>query len=131
LKLLLDTHVWLWTQLAPERLSKRARARLSANDVEVWISPVSMWEVLLLCERGRLRLAPTPRGWIDAFFSRVPAREAPMTRQVAMLSREVQVEHQDPADRFLAATAAAFDLTLVTADEHLVRGRGYRVLSAA
>lgn len=130
-KLLLDTHVWVWSQLAPDRLSKRARTRLTAGDTELWISPVSVWELLLLSERGRVRLTPTAPLWIDAFFARVPAREAPLTRQVALLSREVRLEHQDPADRFLAATAAAFELTLVTADEHLIKGRGYRVLAAA
>ena len=130
MNLLLDTHVWLWSQLAPERLSRRARARLSAADTALWLSPVSVWELLLLCERGRLRLVPGPRAWVDSFFAKVPVRDAPLTREVALLSRSIEVEHQDPADRFLAATAATFDLTLVTADEPLLRGKGYRVLSA-
>ena len=130
MKLLLDTHVWIWSQLAPERLSKRARARLGAADTELWLSPVSVWELLLLCERGRLRLAPNPRAWIDSFFSQVAVRDAPLTRTVAMLSRSIAMDHQDPADRFLAATAAAFDLTLVTADEPLLQGKGYRALAA-
>jgi PIN domain nuclease of toxin-antitoxin system len=131
MKLLLDTHVWIWSQLAPERLSRRARGRLGAADTELWLSPISVWEVLLLCEKGRIRLTPNPEAWIDAFFSSVAVRDAPLTRAVALLSRRIELEHQDPADRFLAATAAAFDLTLVTADEPLLRGKGYRVLAAS
>ena len=130
MKLLLDTHVWLWSQAAPERLSKRTRARLSASGTELWLSPVSVWELLLLCERGRVRLAPNPRAWIDQALAKAPLRDARLTWAVALLSCSVELEHQDPADRFLAATAAAFDLTLVTADESLLRGKGYKVLSA-
>jgi PIN domain nuclease of toxin-antitoxin system len=49
---------------------------------------------------------------------------------VALESRQVELSSEDPADRLLAATASVFDLTLVTADEKLALGNGYRVLSA-
>jgi PIN domain nuclease of toxin-antitoxin system len=130
MKLLLDTHVWLWSQLSPERLSARARKRLRAADTELWISPVSVWELLLLAERGRVNLRPSPERWMHTFFERVPVREAALTREVALKSRAVQMEHQDPADRFLAATAAVYDLTLVTADARLLAGTGYRTLAS-
>ena len=130
MKLLLDTHVWLWSHAAPERLSKRTRARLSAAAADLWLSPVSIWELFLLCERGRVRLSPSPRSWIDQALAKAPLRDARLTWAVALLSRSIELEHQDPADRFLAATAAVLDLTLVTADESLLRGKGYRVLSA-
>ena len=57
-------------------------------------------------------------------------REAPVTIEVAVESRNLKLASDDPADRFLAATAAVFDLALVTADERLAEGTGYRVLSA-
>jgi PIN domain nuclease of toxin-antitoxin system len=85
---------------------------------------------MLLCERGRIRLSPNPRAWIDQALSKAPLREARLSWTIALLSRGIQLEHQDPADRFLAATAAALDLTLVTADELLLRGKGYKVLPA-
>lgn len=85
---------------------------------------------MLLAERGRVRLKPTCREWVDTFLAKVPVREAPLTREVAFVSREVGVEHEDPCDRFLAATAAVHGLTLCTADERLLTGTGYRVLSA-
>ena len=57
-----------------------------------------------------------------------PLREAPLTRAVAVRSRTLPLRHEDPADRFLAATAAVYDLKLVTADERLWKIEGYQVL---
>jgi PIN domain nuclease of toxin-antitoxin system len=56
-------------------------------------------------------------------------REAPVTYQVAQETARVQLPHRDPADRFLVATARVFDLTLVTADEHLLKARQVPVLA--
>ncbi len=58
-----------------------------------------------------------------------PFREASLTHAVAQQSRRLSLEHSDPADRFVAATAVVYDLTLVTADARLLRGKGYRTLA--
>lgn len=92
---------------------------------------VSIWEFLLRIERGRLA-APgslAAADWVEAALSRVPMHEAALPRDVALQGRRVCVEHEDPADRFLAATAEVHDLTLVTADEELLRGKGFRTLA--
>ena len=47
-------------------------------------------------------------------------REAPLTHEIALVARELRIPQQDPADRFLAATAKVLDLTLVTADTRLL-----------
>ena len=130
MKLLLDTHIWIWSHLAPERIGRRARTALRAPDNELWLSPISLWEIALLIERGRVVVQGDAQQWIETAWSRAPVREAPFNRQVALRSRTVTVPHQDPADRFLAATAAVFDLTLVTADAHLLSGKGYRTLAS-
>ena len=129
-KLLLDTHVWLWALLEPERLSPSTRDLLLAPDTELWLSPISVWETLLLAERGRIEVQGTPSVWVERLMQRLPKREAPLTTEVALASRVVALEHQDPADRFLAATAKVFGLTLLTADERLLLGRGFDVLAA-
>jgi len=128
-KLLLDTHIWLWSHLEPERLRRRVSAALVSPDNELWLSPISIWEVMLLIERGRVVVQGDPEVWVETAWSRAPVHEAPLNRQVALRSRAVRVPHQDPADRFLAATAEVFDLTLVTDDAHLLRGSGYRTLA--
>ena len=131
MKLLLDTHIWVWSHATPERLGRRVSAALADNRNELWLSPISVWEFLLLAERGRVRVArgTTPREWVDLALSRAPMHDAPLSREVAIRSRTVRVDHDDPADRFLAATADVYELTLVTADDHLLGGKGFRTLA--
>jgi PIN domain nuclease of toxin-antitoxin system len=130
--LLLDTHVWLWSHTAPQKLSTRARSALSTPRNELWLSPISIWEFLLLAERGRVRVEAglTPEAWVREATARAPLRDAPLTRDVVWRSRSVVLGHDDPADRFLAATAAEYSLVLVTADERLLAGKGFRTLAA-
>ncbi|HUT76733.1 MAG TPA: type II toxin-antitoxin system VapC family toxin [Polyangia bacterium] len=131
MKLLLDTHVILWSLLAPERLSARAAAELESPRTELWVSPISAWEIALLAERGRLDIDGDPETWPREALLKVPAREAPFTIEIALLSRLVPLPHQDPADRFLAATALAHDLVLLTADSRLLECARIPTLAAA
>jgi PIN domain nuclease of toxin-antitoxin system len=127
-RLLLDTHVWLWSLVAPEKLGRRVRAALERSASELWLSPISAWEVLVLAERGRIKLASSPRDWVVAALARTPAHEAAVNHEVALRSRDILPDHPDPADRFLVATALVYDLTLVTADAALVSARACPVL---
>jgi PIN domain nuclease of toxin-antitoxin system len=129
--LLLDTHIWLWSHAEPERLTKRVLAALADDRNQLWLSPISIWEFLLLAERGRVRVreGSTPPDWVEAALSRVPMHDATLSREVAIRSRSVRLEHDDPADRFLAATADVYELTLVTADDRMLRGKGFRTLA--
>lgn len=129
MKLLLDTHVWLWSLLEPERMGAGVRKALQGPENEVWLSPISIWEALMLIERGRLTLDTDPLEWIEAMVRALPRREAPLTHEVAVESRRIKLPHQDPADRFLAATAAVYQLTLVTADERLLHSKGFAVMA--
>jgi len=126
---LLDTHIWLWGQLDPDRLGPSLRRRLEDERTELWLSPVSLWETILLAEKGRLRLEPSPEAWVEERLRITPMREAVLDRRVAVASRRVDLGHDDPADRFLAATAAVYDLTLVTADARLLASGSMQVLA--
>ena len=128
LRLLLDTHIWLWGLLEPQRLRPPVSAALDDPKNELWLSPVAVWETLLLAERGRLELDAPPADWVERQLSRVPFRDAPLTREVAVVSRSLDLTHQDPADRFIAATAVVYDLVLVTADDRLRASDRYQVL---
>jgi PIN domain nuclease of toxin-antitoxin system len=120
LKLLLDTHIFIWSLLEPTRIAPDVRARLNSPSSAFWLSPISTWEILVLAERGRLRLDPDPAAWIRRALRQAPVREAPLVHEVAIQSRLVALPHEDPADRFLVATAVVYGLTLVTADERLI-----------
>ena len=80
-----------------------------------------MGRALILAERGRIALELDLRSWLDEAMAITPVVEVPVTFDVAMASRSVALEHRDPADRFIVASAKVFDLTLVTADEWLLR----------
>jgi PIN domain nuclease of toxin-antitoxin system len=118
LNLLLDTHIWIWFVESPERLGDKARTELATPGNELWLSPISTWEVLLLYRKRRIRLSLDPMEWLRRATLGIP-REAPLTHEIMRVAHELQL-HNDPADRFLAATAQVHDLTLVTADERLL-----------
>jgi PIN domain nuclease of toxin-antitoxin system len=128
MKLLLDTHVWLWALQDHKRLNKKARTLLESANNELWLSPISVWEAALLIENGRIRIKTTFQRWLDDAFAAMQVIEAGFNANVAVISRQVAVKHEDPADRFIAATAQIFDLTLLTADAHLLDGRGFKTI---
>lgn len=128
MKLLLDTHIWIWGVAEPERLSSRVRDALESLENELWLSPISIWEFLFLVEKGRLTPGMPARQWIAETMNLLPTREAPLTHEVAQQSRVLDLPHEDPADRFLAATAKVLELTLVTADGRLAGSREFAVL---
>ena len=129
MRLLLDTHIWVWSALDRARLAVRLTAALENPSNELWLSPISLWEVLTLGEKRKLTLRPTPQEWIADMLDAFPMREAPINYQVAQETARVQLPHRDPADRFLVATARVFDLTLGTADEQLLKARQVSVLA--
>ena len=118
MKLLLDTHIWLWSLAEPERLGRRVLKELRDSSNELWLSAISIWEALLLAERGRIELPDDRAEWLELATAHL--FEAPLTYTIAFVAHELSLPHPDPADRFLAATAQVLDLTLVTADERLL-----------
>lgn len=77
----------------------------------------------MLEARGRIGVKKAFRSWAEEALSRFPLNEAPLNNEVAFSSLEVRLSHQDPADRFLAATSLVYDLTLLTVDERLVKAK--------
>jgi PIN domain nuclease of toxin-antitoxin system len=118
-KLLLDTHIWLWYGLGNLKLSDDLRAAIASDSTELWLSPISVWEALILAEKGRIALQPNASDWIDQSLKALEVREAPLNHSIAVLSRQINLPHQDPADRFIAATAIYYKLQLATVDINL------------
>jgi PIN domain nuclease of toxin-antitoxin system len=118
LKLLLDTHIWIWSLAEPQQLSARVQRELKDQNNELWLSPVSTWEALLLHSKGRIQLRGDVRDWVSQ--ATMHMREAPLTHEIVVAAQELPLTHTDPADRFLAATAEVLGLTLVTADHRLL-----------
>ncbi|MGH9516263.1 MAG: type II toxin-antitoxin system VapC family toxin [Terriglobales bacterium] len=118
MRILLDTHIWLWSIYDPERIGKGLRLALKNPENELWLSPISTWEALILQDKGRIILEKDRAAWVadaTAIF-----REAVVTHAVALESHRISLPHRDPADRILAATAKVLGLTLATADAKLL-----------
>ncbi len=129
MRLLLDTHIWIWSLLTPHKLGRRVARELVSLRNEIWLSPVSVWEALLLAENGHIKIPEGPHRFFEAAVTERGYRQAMFTHEVAFESRRLALSTEDPADRFLAATAKVYNLTLVTADERLLALREIDVLS--
>jgi PIN domain nuclease of toxin-antitoxin system len=129
MRLLLDTHIWLWTHREPWKLSSEVNQCISDSRNELWLSPFSIWELIILLEKKRITLKEEMNQWVEKSRKELSLLEAPFSWEVAHELRFTLLNHRDPADRFLVATAKAYDLTLVTADERLMHISGVRVLA--
>ena len=109
MKLLLDTHVWLWW-LAGEPLSSGAADAISNADNDVYLSSVSVWEAMIKASIGKLDV---PADLMDASTQ---FDELPVTWAHAAAVRELPLHHRDPFDRLLIAQARVESATLVTRD---------------
>lgn len=119
MKTLLDTHIWLWYLLGDQRFPMHLQTVIADPKTELWLSPISIWETLILAEKGRISLQPDPNTWINLALQSLPTYDAKLNYLIAILSRNISLSHQDPADRFIAATAIHYGLTLATVDAHL------------
>jgi len=132
MRLLLDTHVWLWSLLDPSRLRAQVATAFTDTTNEKWLSPISVWETLMLIERGKLAVSTSGETWVRTQLAATPVRQAPFDREIAVMSHVIKLPHRDPADRFIAATARVHDMTLVTGDARLLEEPdGFAVLAAA
>lgn len=124
MKLLLDTHIWIWSFLEPERIAPRVAKALEEPANEKWLSPISIWELTVLVRKRRVTLNTAVEEWVGQAMKATPLQEALLTREVALAADSIHLSHRDPADAFLVATAKVFELTLVTADARLLAAKG-------
>lgn len=124
MRLLLDTHCWLWMTYAPERLGDRAREAIESPENELFLSAASVWELVIKHTLGKVELPLPPEEYVPTRLERTGVRglaiSVPHTLQVASLAPH----HRDPFDRLLVAQAQLEGLRFVTADPAL---RAYEV----
>ncbi|MGB7437950.1 MAG: type II toxin-antitoxin system VapC family toxin [Candidatus Acidiferrum sp.] len=131
MQLLLDTHIWLWAFREPHRLSSEVHRAITEPSNSRFLSPISIWETILLLEKRKIVIHDDFGQFFDQTRSELDLQEAALDWRVMHEVRFVMLGYKDPADRFLVATARAYDLTLVTADERLLRVPDLKTLANA
>jgi PIN domain nuclease of toxin-antitoxin system len=116
--LLLDTHIALWLDSGDEHLRSSTRALIDGcwqNGGTIHLSAVSVWEIALLVDSRQIELDLPIEDWITRFLQRPGIEAVPLGHSAASRSyRLYQLEHRDPADRLLIATAIELACPLVT-----------------
>jgi PIN domain nuclease of toxin-antitoxin system len=121
MRFLLDTHIWLWAFREPHKLSSDVHRAISEPNNSRFLSPISIWEAIVLLEKKRIAIDNDFGQFFKQTKTELDLQEAPLDWKVVHEMRFVMLGYGDPADRFLAATARAYDLTLITADQRLLR----------
>lgn len=116
MKLLLDTHVFLWWNMDAPELSWTARELIADTDSEVYVSAVSAWEIVIKAAKGRLLLPEAPHTYV---VSRITANQMlglPIEISHTLEVSRLDDHHSDPFDRLLVAQCRVESLNLVSAD---------------
>lgn len=116
MRLLLDTHVWLWWVGEPQRLRPQTLDAISARTSDVYLSVASVQEIVIKHALGRLSLPEPPESFIPSRLGRDRIQPLPVELAHALEVALLPSHHRDPFDRLLVAQARKEGLTLVTAD---------------
>lgn len=119
MRLLLDTHVWLWMQTAPEKFSPRVRDVLADSGQELFLSAASSLEISIKYAIGKLPLPEPPNEYVPRRLTEDGILELPVHHRHALRVADLPLHHRDPFDRLLVAQAQIEDLPLMTADPQL------------
>lgn len=127
-RILLDTHVWIWTVAGEtDRMAPAAveQIRRGASRGRLLVSAISVWEVAMLQARGRIGLALELEEWVRRGLSAPGVRLAELSPEVLVESTRLPGQaHGDPADRMLIATARRLGAALATRDEAILSYAG-------
>ena len=129
---LIDTHILIWWRSDPPRLSPRQAhilKDLEAQGRPASISAVSLRELALLGSRGRLEISAPWDLWLEELADHPMFDILPLTPRIAAESVRLGPDFpKDPADQIIAATARCHGLPLLTADAHIRRWGGVRII---
>ena len=120
MKFLLDTHVWIWWNMEPEKLSDKARDAIEDTNsyFEILLSAISPWEFCKLLEKKRIGISCDPEEWMSEALQMPKMRIAPLVPTIAYRSTILpQPFHDDPGDQIIVATAREYNATIISKDK--------------
>jgi PIN domain nuclease of toxin-antitoxin system len=125
MKLLLDTHAFLWSLFSPEKLGQRARREIISPENEVSVSVVTFWEVSLKYALGKLELSGVAPEELPDFADQMGLEILPIhPAEASSFHRLPRHSHKDPFDRIIIWQAIQRSLTLVSKDRNFTDYRG-------
>jgi PIN domain nuclease of toxin-antitoxin system len=133
--ILLDTHIALWLDSGSPQLRQSTLGlidRCWREGGSILLSAVTAWEIALLVDAGRIDLDIPVDAWVERFLKRPGVEPVPLAHRAASRAYQLHhLEHRDPADRLLVATAIELACPLITYDDRIARfadahGRQYR-----
>ena len=117
--ILLDTHIFLWMHLEPEKLPQPL-ANAIDTELVLGVAAISLWETAMLVERHRITIPnPSLLEWFRVTLTSPNLFLLPLTPEIAARSEALDM-HGDPADRLIAATALDYGCRLATVDRQLI-----------
>ncbi|MGA7768956.1 MAG: hypothetical protein WCA27_22365 [Candidatus Sulfotelmatobacter sp.] len=88
MKLLLDTHIWLWSTLEPQRLTRRVDKALADSANELWLSRISVGELIVLHRKGCLELPQDVRAWVAKTWRTCNSSKRPSPSKLRLPPRQ-------------------------------------------
>lgn len=119
MRILLDTHVWLWMQVEPARMSESARQIVESLQNELLFSAASSWEIAIKHALGRLHLPAPPAEYVPSRIESSGVIPLSIEHSHALRVSELPPHHRDPFDRLLIAQAQLEGAPILTVDDQL------------
>ena len=119
MKVLIDTHCWLWLCVTPERFSRRTLDRLASRETERLLSAASVWEMVIKYDLGKLPLPVHPRDFVPTRLETTRTAILEIGAAHVLRTSDLPAHHRDPFDRMIVAQAMVEGVHLLTADRAL------------
>lgn len=121
MKILIDTHCWLWGLASPSRLNEKARGLMEDGGIAIYLSAASSWEIAIKTSLGKLNLPEPPHKYVPKRLVDQGMQTLPIEHAHALHVSMLPAHHKDPFDRMLVAQAQMEKMCLLTADEQITR----------
>jgi len=118
-KILLDTHTFLWWKAADQRLSPKASGWLADPKNTLLLSVVSAWELVVKTHAGKLRLPEPPSVYVPTRLAHYGIETLPVTLAHVLAAESLPLHHHDPFDRLLVAQATSEGVPILTIDPQI------------
>ena len=118
MKVIIDTHCWLWLCVSPERISESVLERLSDKGTLRLLSSASVWEIAIKYQLGKLPLPVHPRDFVPTRLETTQTEMLSISGLHALRTADLPQHHRDPFDRMIIAQALVEGVPVVTVDPH-------------